>query len=908
MAYDFTKDLYKKLRAATIKRDDAEIRSILTKIVQCDPADRNAITQLKELEAKIATHTPQNVAKPKAATSKLYAKFRNACLTKNDLQAYEIICQILEITPDDQEAQKQKVELGLRVATARAGKLENALETGNEKIISQVVQEFLPLASVNDLLNIPNFSAAHAIHQSYLHKSYLNELAQLRQEMQDTEGAYEREQKAKAIEVYTADKKLVLAPDLKAELETIHQEWMQVCRESAQYATFNSLAKEYNNLQQQVALKENLDDAKIRLEEIQQTVESLNEVPEAANMLQQLKLTLKKTKAGLAAQRRNRKMVMNLLTLMTGALLLSAGVGYYAYSHVPMRTDELKTAVQQKNITAAQALLDEAYPMSKVYSLFSTEYAEWLDRTTKWVEKYNNSIARLQEFEKWLDANLNHANSDNARELMNEMNKHSLMIDELVHEYNYKMSSDLSHKASTFNRELTEKVNYEAWTRFNNPPADATIAQLAELYSKYKDFRDSVGSFGPDENRAIRTAFCTRVERLISGNKDNPEQLDALNKEIKKHAATLELPQELLDLLAVYHTQSKDFQQLPTRLGQCLTISDYINTIRKCEALVVAENKDLSVDTLSRQAAYLPELVIKLKAGQYSATLGNLNYSALLKKLADIRNAYSANGSIFVNFSPTEYTRIVDLMTQPKKAPEWSNSYHQVTTKTTVHIGSMTKNAKGISLREVTPGMKLARKATELSKNCQTQQLTHANIRQEMGFNRLSLQQGKVNPLHLMSNLSKASSKSYAQLAKAYLYSLSIDLLNLVDTSDSGVVFSPSLQENIRKFNELRQELATKGVSLTPGCWCLSHPISADEKLQKFFEKSSRNDYIKEILDNISRLQTAKSEFAGYINKEGKYTFTKSYPSEKLYYLKGGKLSPLDSSVTAPFTPVFYID
>ena len=76
--------------------------------------------------------------------------------------------------------------------------------------------------------------------------------------------------------------------------------------------------------------------------------------------------------------------------------------------------------------------------------------------------------------------------------------------------------------------------------------------------------------------------------------------------------------------------------------------------------------------------------------------------------------------------------------------------------ETTVHIGSMTKNAKGISLREVTPDMKLARKATELSKNCQTQQLTHANIRQEMGFNRFSLQQGKVNPLHLMSNLSKA--------------------------------------------------------------------------------------------------------------------------------------------------------
>lgn len=908
MANNFTKDLYKQLRAATIKRDDTEIRSILTKIVQLDPADSSAIAQLKELESKLATHTPQNAAKAKSATSKLYAKFRNACLTKNDLQAYEIICQILEIAPDDQEAQKQKTELGRRVATARAGKLENALETGDEKIISQVVQEFLPLASVDDLQNIPNFAAAYAIHQSYLHKSYMSELAQLRQDMRETEGPYEREQKAKAIEVYTADKKLVLAPDLKAELETIHQEWMQVCRESAQYATFNSLAKEYNNLQQQVFLKDNLDDAKIRLEEIQQTAESLTEVPEATNLLQQLKLTMKKTNAGLATQRRNRKLVINLLTLMTGALLLSAGIGYYAYSHVPMRTDELKTAVLQKNITAAQALLDEAYPMSKVYSQFSTEYAEWLDRTTKWVEKYNNSIARLQEFEKWLDANLNHATSDNARELMNEMNKHSLIIDELYHEYNFKISSDLSHKASTFSRELTEKVNHVAWSRFNNPPADATIAQLAELYSRYKDFRDSVRSFGPYENQTIQTAFHTRIERIISSSRENPEQIENINKEIKKHAATLELPQELLDLITVYYTQSKDFQQLPTRLSQCQTFTDYINVIRGCEALVVAENKDLSVDTMSRQAAYLPELAARFKAGQYSATLGNLNYSALQKKLADIRNAYSASGSIFVNFSPTEYTRIVNLMTQPQKAPEWSNSYHQVISNGTVYIGSMSKNAKGVSLREVTPDMKLARKATELGKNCQTQQLTHANIRQEMGFNRLSLQQGKVNPLHLMSNLSKAASKSYAQLAKAYLYSLSIDLLNLVDESESGVLFSPSLRENIRKFNDLRQELANKGVSLAPGCWCLSHPVSLDEKLQQFFEKSAKNDYIKEIQDNITRLQTAKAELAGYINKDGKYTYLKSHPMEKLYYLKDGKFNQLTSTVTAPYTPVFFID
>lgn len=907
-------DLYKKLRKATLKRDNAEALSLLKQIVQLNPNDLSAKKQLDAALAQ-AIKIPVDVRPTKApekkgarqATGKLYRKLRSARLAKDDLKAFEIIQEILQLEPDDTEALLQRKELGARIAVRNAQELEEVLKTGDPGKISQTVEKFQKLAEEDTLDTLPNYAAARAIHDKHLKLQNEKRLEELLAELSNLTSEYDREQKAQQIESYATKHHLTLTSLQQEELSACHAAWRQVCVESEQYEILDKLITQYKKIKEQLILGEKLEQIRDELANLQQELKNLSEVPEAEDILQQTNITAKKIIDKIKQVQHTTKVKTLIWGLVTSITLASIGLTLYAYSNVKEKTAEFTIAFNQKNITAAKTLVADAYPMSKLYSLVNSQYAEWLSRLTSWVNNYDKGVKQIQQFEKWLDANLGKWDITTAKSFYDEYARNTKFIEEFSAIYHFSISSDLKHKQEVFLHEITTHLNNTILTKYGNPPADAGIEELANIFSDYKNFRDSFPLISQEGMETINKAFHSRVQRILNNSRNNVSECSRNYELLKKHASTLEIADEMLNMADKLKKESDALLLLPKNLSTCRTFSQYINILTPHTEALSIHGRELKLAEMEQIQSNLPALSMRLKMEKLVPAAAGLSDAEMLKTLERIKKAYSGQGSLFINYTPSEYNRLVNLLTLPEKAPEWSDSYTAITKNRYVYIGKPSKINGQIHIRELTPSMKDQNKSIEIGEPDKKEQITLKNFRSQMGISRLELQKGIVLPTVLMQNLAKDENPGHPTLAKAYLYSLSIDLLSIMNEINSGIVFSQQLKSDIQEFQELKSWAADNGSPVAPKSWCKRHRLSIDERFDSFFREVANHNYAKEIHASINYILENQPDFAGYFNSEGQFIKINDYPNKELYYCKNNKLVLLSKEKGIPYHPVFHI-
>lgn len=910
MSTTTTKELYRQLRTATLQHDNATAVAVLQQIVQIDPADKKAAEQLKALQGKGKASAPLASAgkkKSNNATGKLYAQFRSACLSRDDVKAFEIIEKILSIAPDDEEAQQQRKELGLRLVKAEAAAFADIIATGNEKAISQQVEHFLNLADEDDLMTLPDFPAAYSIHKRYIQKRCMEHLQSLFAELEQLDSAFSREEKATEIEKYAEEHSLTIQQEQNELLTSCHDDWERTCRESEQYETFNQLIGEINSIRSDLETGADLAQLLNRINRVRESMQQLTEVEEVSDTLTRLQITRKKVLQNIRSKR-TRKCIVSCITVLSGLVLFSAaGVVSYAYNQVEERTVELQTALHDKNATAVETLLQELSLIRFCYCQFDTRYAEFHERASRWLEQYHKNTAKIKAFEKWVDTQKDAITLENAKETWQELEKHKLLLMEMEKEYKYKINSELVHKIDLVYTEIIETVKPRAIARFSNPPANATVSELAELYKEYRQSKEDFDIFGDEINKDIQATYRDRLQRILISHGGNMDKLKATVTDIKQHASAMELPSEMLTSMDNILAMVDFINNRPPQLKTCYSLSDYIVVLKKYEQALSSLNLDISLEKLQQLDAKLPHLMMRRIMNRLAPETKALNNAEIIKKLTTLRNAYTTRKNLFSNFPGSEYSRIVDLMTLPESAPEWSNSYHQAVKGKTVYVGKTYRRDNYTFIQESKSLMGMEAQLWNLGENVKVTLLTHKLLREHTGFNRKELQRGSILPTTLMNNLAHADSENYAPLAKAYLFSLCIDLLSLHDDVTSGKAFSPSLQADINAFAELKKTLSRKNCALVAKCWCKRHSLTVDEKIMQYFKSNGRCDYAEEIVRNINNVLTSKPEFAGYINWERKLELGRNYPSENLYYVKNDRFVSASEGGFSPLTPVFFI-
>ena len=320
MSTTTTKELYRQLRTATLQHDNATAVAVLQQIVQIDPADKKAAEQLKALQGKGKALAPLASAgkkKSNNATGKLYAQFRSACLSRDDVKAFEIIEKILSIAPDDEEAQQQRKELGLRLVKAEAAAFADIIATGNEKAISQQVEHFLNLAEEDDLMPLPDFPAAYSIHKRYIQKRCMEHLQSLFAELEQLDSAFSREEKATEIEKYAEEHSLTIQQEQNELLTSCHDDWERTCRESEQYETFNQLIGEINSIRSDLETGADLAQLLNRINRVRESMQQLTEVEEVSDTLTRLQITRKKVLQNIRSKRTRKCIVSSITVLYT---------------------------------------------------------------------------------------------------------------------------------------------------------------------------------------------------------------------------------------------------------------------------------------------------------------------------------------------------------------------------------------------------------------------------------------------------------------------------------------------------------------------------------------------------------------------------------------------------------------
>lgn len=903
-------ELYRQLRTATLQHDNATAVAVLQQIVQINPSDKRAAEQLKSLQSKGIASTPlagSGKGKSNKATGKLYVQFRAACLSRDDVKAFELIEKILKAVPDDEEALQQRKELGLRLVKSEAAAFADIIATGNEKAISQQVERFLHMAEEEDLLFLPDFPAAYSIHKRYIHKRCLEHLQSLFAELKQLDTAFSREEKASEIEAYAEKHSLPIPQEQMELLASYHDDWERTCRESEQYETFNQLIGEINSVRLEFETGADLAQLLNRIDKVRASMRQLTEVGEVSETLAQLQITRKKIQHKIK-NKRTRKSIVSCLTVLSGVVLcIAAGLASYADSQVEKRTVELQAALHAKNATAVETFLQELYPIRFCYCQLDPRYAEYHERATQWLKQYRKDKAKIADFEKWVDTRKGSITLENAKETWQELEKHKLLLLEMEKEYSYKINSELIHKIGVVYKEITETVKPKAIARFSNPPANAKVSELAELYKEYRKSKEDFDIFGEEVNKDILATYRARIQRILANLATDTGKLRATVLEIKQHASTMELPAEMLTNLDSILDLVEFINARPLQLTTCYSLADYIGLLKKYEQAVSILKLDISLDKLQQLDAKLPHLMMRRTMNRLAPETQAFNNAEVIKKLTSLRNTYTARKKLFSNFPGSEYSRIIDLMTLPDNAPEWSNSYHQAVKGKTVYVGKTYRRDSDTYIQESKSLMGMEAKLWNLGGDVKVTLLAHEQLREHTGFNRRELQRGNILPTTLMNNLAHADSENYAPLAKAYLFSLSIDLLSLLDDLTSGRAFSPSLQADINAFTELKQTLSQQNCALVAKCWCKRHSLIADEKITQFFKNSGRRDYAEEIIRNINNVLTSKPEFAGFINWEKKLELCRNYPSENLYYVKNDRFISASVGGYTPLTPVFFI-
>lgn len=902
MATIDTAPLYKELRAALLSRDDVAAMNVLRRIVAINPQDASAARQLAELSAKGKPAAPGTKPGPNAITRELYKKYRTACLAHNDTEAFEILEKIIQLDSLDDDAKRQRTEVGKRIASSLEQQLQAAMESGEINQISAVVKKMRSYAADEILMNIGDFAAALSLYQADKNKQLQKQIAEFVAEMSLLTDVEEKQKKALFIERFACDNGVAINSSHASILKQVHDAWKELQQLREQEQQFDELSDEYARIRDLVREQTDLPACRDALMQLRTKVSQLTKLDEHAleTFLKRVDLSLEKIRRIRAAAIR-KKVLKSALSSMASIVGVSSIVLYgYAHSTADERCAEFVNAVKAKDVKSAQLLLDGIYIMEPIYKLVSSDYDIILNKTREWVHTYHQQVDKLKQYKQWLTQHRNHDSESLVGYLKNHVDPACQMLEKLKVEYQYNPPEDLFRLHQEAINDIVGTLKY----RYMQPPTGTDLHTLAKLYGEYQAYKGIIG-FTAEEDATVRKTYLKLSEEILFLNLYSHEAIDNSLSLYHQYKQVLPLTEDVVTRLNDYRKNLEAYTNLPSLLASSTGLKDYISKLKQAQSLLQTASVDVPMKQLEALQSELPTMKTRLYLKKHGINITNTD--EMKQKFTLARKAYVGDGSFFPSYAEADLVRLTNMLTD-HRGPAWSNDYEQLIEKGKVLIGKIAQVNNHLYFRQYLAGDKMSKEKKTLANLTNVRSLNMSRLSRELSIDRHALLRGKTRPTKLMHTIASSVMDDASPMANAYLFSLTLDLLKSVHEIENGVCFSKSLQQDMAEWEKLKSWLRGKGVHMNDKCWMNPHPLEAQTKIKRFLRGVSGNDYEAEIRDCLAKLENSDCVLVGYFAPSGQMVNIIPADNRKLYYVSNDTLVPYQGKAGTPFMPILSVD
>ncbi len=902
MATMDTAPLYKELRAALLSRDDAAAINVLRRIVAINPQDTSAARQLAELSAKSKPTVSAAKPGPNAITRELYKKYRTACLAHNDTEAFEILEKIIKLDSLDDDAKRQRTEVGKRIALSLEQQLQAAMESGDINQISAMVQEMRSYAADDVLMNIGDFAAALSLYNADKNKQLQKQIAEFVAEMSLLKDVEEKQKKALFIERFACDNGVAINSSHASILKQVHDAWKELQQLREQEQQFDELSDEYARIRDLVREQTDLPACRDALMQLRTKVSQLTKLDEHAleTFLKRIDLSLEKIRRIRAAAIR-KKVLKSALSSVASIVGVSSIVLFgYAHSTADERCAEFVNAVKAKDVKSAQLLLDGIYIMEPIYKLVSSDYDIILNKTREWVNTYQQHADQLTAYKQWLTQHRKRDAESLVGYLKNHVGPACQLLEKLKAEYLYNPPADLLRLHQDAINEIVGSLKY----RYMQPPQGADMNTLAMLYGEYQAYKGIIG-FTPEEDTEIRKTYLKLCENILFYNMNSHEAIAYSLSLYHQYKQYLPLTEELATRLNDYRQNLEAYANLPSLLASSTSLNDYISKLKQSQGMLKTSSIEVPMQQLESLQSELPGMKTRLYLKKAGINITDTN--EMKQKLALARKAYVGDGSFFPSYAESDLVRITNQLTD-MSGPAWTNNFEQLIENKKVLIGKVAHVNNHTYFREYLTDDKMSKEKKTLNTLTNIRPLNMSRLRRTLSIDRDSLLRGKIRPTKLLNTIASSVIEDASPLANAYLFSLTLDLLKSVHEIENGMCFSKSLLQDVAEWEKLKSWLRSKGVNMNDKCWMSSHPLEVQPKIKRFMRDVSTHDYEAEIRDRLAQLENSDCVLVGYFAPNGQMMNIVPADNRKLYYVSNGALVPYQGKVGTPFMPILAVD
>lgn len=843
----------------------------------------------------------------------LYNRIQAFLDRAQEVDAFNVLLQLLKETPKDPVALSLTRTIGQRIYKTVAGELPQALSSGNLSQIANLVSRLRMMADESQLAQLPGYRTAADKVDEAERKYWTAMLLSGMSKMRDTANIKDREAMAISIEKFAVSKKLQLNPEQKAALERVHADWKRYCHIQELKERFAGQAQFFAEIGARVDKKEDLKVCRDDLVRCYEMTSELRELPETEDFLKQIDAKLKYVRSVIFAQIRRKALIRSVAVLSIALIICCMVTIVYAYTSALNRKDTLNRARAARNLTLVQEYAEGLEPLRGVREMLCASYAEELAASQAWLGEHARICNEAEALEPELKAAVEQLNSPTVTpEQMTAglmvVDKARSLSEQLDSQFNRTCSDSLSALIQSYSNSM-EAVRPTVLSRFTSPPAQLTIQQLQQLGVEYQSCRKVLNFTDAEDEEvmnALRLAYCAELKRL-SAAAETPEKAEDVMKLFDEHTATMKLDAGLRTELQDYARRFRLFTELPQKLMTVKSLQEHADAIRACGDCYDRVSGAMSADAVAALIGKETLAMRTYKLNEFAASTPlPANTEDVLTQLQLLRGVYFEGKPLYdIVKKSKKHQELVDDLTKDPNRYWRKGLVCTIGGGKWVHTGYEVKGKKGSpAVQQYTLKWDKDRKPVSPAPNQSITPLRLADCRETMGFTYKQVNSGAITPAQLLMNVARFEDAACPVYARAFLFRQTARMIEEMDKENafaSGVWLSPSLKADLAAFWKLK-DVNNK----VNGCWLLSHKLQDENIYTNFFNSIKEHDYKAEILKSILPITDSECCYAGFIDASGKAVRTRP-GDEPLYLIRDGVVTKYEGSQEAPYTPLFVI-
>ena len=871
-----------------------------------DPEEQQPAPVAEEPTQPIELQMPNGVS---AFARALYRKYDVARAAGRDEECFNIVCQLLKESPQDETLSSLSRFYGKSLYKQAATALPAVLATGNLAQITQLVHKLRQMASEDELSGLVGYRDAServdAAERKHWHSMMLSALCKMR----ETSDLRAREDLALSIEMFAQEKRLTFTPEQTALIARVHEDWCRFCRMEKIRAEYGKELSAFRAIEKKITLRQDLPHCELELHTRHQATSELKELHEAADLLELIEAQQKKVRTILTAQHRRMIIIRTAACIVASIILLTIAAIVFAYMRAGSLKDSITSGMEEKRVMEVSDLVGGIDPMRGFCQSVHSGYTEALVQADHWLKNYNSYQAQIAaivpELSEATDMLTNPEVS--AAELTAGLvlvDKVRKVEEKLKAEYNTTANKEATILMGKFYDRLAE-IRPRVLARFSSPSAEADLDTLKALYAEFLSCT-SLLNVTDDEAAIVRAAMQQRAAACLhhlSRLSLEPQQAQSAVDTFDRYADSLPLLPELRADLAAYADQVRAFAALPETLRSVSNLTEFVAALEACRDCYATVPQAITPDEVMALNGKEDAAMRAFKLADFQAVQTYpIAADQILPNLQAVKSMYAEGASVFTLARPERMDALIDRMLSDRNNV-WKNGLKRAAQDSSIYIGTVSTRGKKtvmtLSNGNGTPGRRKVNLREAAVKELIPVVL--AGQRQAMGFVREDLAAGKLTPARLMHNIARHPEPGCPEQARAYMFGMVVQMAELLDPYSSGLAFSESMRNDIAAYKSLI-ELN----SLYPGCWFVMHSSTVDKRWREFFEQVASHDYYAEILNAVLPITDSTCAYAGYVSTEGKAVRCKE-GDERLYFIKDGLIVPYEDSAERPYTPLFIV-